>query len=159
MEFTKNIRGRSISQNVIPTVCNLKNTLTHLSENEWKTEQLSDWDKRTYKAYRIEEIIPELQTTPKEFWPNLMRVHILGMKSEKIGSNCADIYLVCYVSETMGIGKALFFNYILSSGISNKENSAQAIWQVGKGDGEYLNVLNEDGSMKDPHFFERWING
>lgn len=28
-------------------------------------------------------------------------------------------------------------------------DSALAIWQVGKGDGVFLNILNEDGSVKD----------
>ncbi|MCQ6282229.1 hypothetical protein [Bacillus sp. EB600] len=37
--------------------------------------------------------------------------------------------------------------------------TAQAIWQVGKGDGVYLGILTEDGSIKDWNFFAQWIKG
>lgn len=32
-----------------------------------------------------------------------------------------------------------------------------AIWQVGKGDGVYLGILNYDGRIKDWEFFNKWI--
>jgi hypothetical protein len=48
---------------------------------------------------------------------------------------------------------------VLKNEITDKQNSAQAIWQVGKGDGTYLGILNEDGSVKDWGFFEEWIRG
>ena len=38
-----------------------------------------------------------------------------------------------------------------------KKNSAQAIWQVGKGDGVYLGILNLDGTVKDWNFINKWI--
>ena len=49
--------------------------------------------------------------------------------------------------------------YIKQSGISEKEKTAQAIWQVGKGDGVYLEVLNDDGSIQDWTFIMDWIKG
>ena len=42
--------------------------------------------------------------------------------------------------------------------ISDKPGSAQAIWQVGKGDGVYLGILNEDGMVKDWDFIKLWIH-
>lgn len=42
----------------------------------------------------------------------------------------------------------------MKNGITDKSNSAQAIWQVGKGDGTYLGVLNDDGSVKDWGFLK-----
>ena len=51
--------------------------------------------------------------------------------------------------KNMDLVEPLFRNYILNKGISEKERSALAIWQVGKGDGVYLGILNEDGSIKD----------
>jgi hypothetical protein len=65
---------------------------------------------------------------------------------------------VAYVAENYGPGKNIFFDYIKSSGISEKDNTAQAIWQVGKGDGIYLGLLNEDGTVMDWSFFTSWIN-
>jgi len=61
------------------------------------------------------------------------------------------------VVETHGGGRQNLIQYVKDNGISDKENSAKAIWQVGRGDGEYLGVLNDDGSVKDWDFFARWI--
>jgi len=50
----------------------------------------------------------------------------------------------------------MFFKYIREKEISDKENSAQAIWQVGKGDGVYLDILHNDGTVKDWGFIKEW---
>lgn len=47
--------------------------------------------------------------------------------------------------------------YIKEMGISQKINAAQAIWQVGKGDGVYLGLLDKDGTIKDVEFFKKWV--
>jgi hypothetical protein len=49
--------------------------------------------------------------------------------------------------------------YVKQSEISDKDNSASAIWQVGKSDGVYLEVLNEDGTLLGWNFFAKWIKG
>lgn len=77
----------------------------------------------------------------------------------KSAASCIDIYLVAYVAETYGTGKEKFYEYIRNNGISNKINSAQAIWQVGKGDGVFLGIRNNDGTVKDWDFINEWING
>lgn len=41
--------------------------------------------------------------------------------------------------------------------ISDKLNTAQAIWQVGKGDGVFLDILNNDGTIKDFDFFNKLV--
>jgi len=41
---------------------------------------------------------------------------------------------------------------------SSYEGSAQAIWQVGKGDGVYLDILYLDGSFRDWEFMRKWLN-
>jgi hypothetical protein len=58
-----------------------------------------------------------------------------------------------------GKGKDNFFKFVFENKISEKENTAQAIWQVGKGDGEYLGILNSDGTIKDWNFIIKWIKG
>jgi len=82
----------------------------------------------------------------------------LRIPPDKLGASCVDIYLVAYVAEEYGTGKKVFFDYVKEKRISDKDNTAQAIWQVGKGDGVYLEILNEDGSVKDWSFFKRWLN-
>jgi hypothetical protein len=67
--------------------------------------------------------------------------------------------LVAYVAENVKPGKQAFFEYVMSNGITDMPNTAQAIWQVGKGDGTYLGVLNEDGSVREWSFFRKWVNG
>jgi hypothetical protein len=75
------------------------------------------------------------------------------------GASVIDIYLVAYVSETCGVGKIEFFEYIKNKKISEQRNSAQAIWQVGKGDGVYLGILHDDRQVKDWEFMAKWVEG
>lgn len=154
-----NLRGRSIHLNVIPTVCNLKNTLKKLKEVHGDVSQLKQWEKRSYQAYHLEKIKMELLELNQVRQIELIRNHILNHHPADLGASCIDIYLVAFVAENYGTGKNTFFNYIKTSGISDKENTAQAIWQVGKGDGLFLNILNEDGTVKDWQFLNRWMMG
>ena len=64
---------------------------------------------------------------------------------------------MAYIAENHGEGHQNLIQYVKDNGISDKENSAKAIWQVGRGDGEYLEVLNDDGTVNDWSFFARWI--
>ncbi|MEW9053047.1 MAG: hypothetical protein AB2392_17940 [Neobacillus sp.] len=155
-----NLRGRSIHQNIIPTVCNLKNMLDKLVSLQGNEALLKQWEKRSYKAYQIEKIkLAVMIACTKENRVQLIKQHILHGDPNDFGASCIDIYLVAYVAETHKPGKQAFFEYVLKNGISEKENTAQAIWQVGKGDGTYLGVLNDDGSVKDWSFFEQWVMG
>jgi len=153
------IRGRSIFYNVIPTVCNLKNMLAKLKEKEGDYSQLKQWEKRSYQAYLIDKIKDKLLDSSTEEQKDIIRNHILESKPTDLGANCIDIYLVAYVTENYGSGKTIFFQYIRESGTSDKENSAQAIWQVGKGDGVFLNILQDNGTVLDWNFIARWIKG
>jgi hypothetical protein len=154
-----NIRGRSISTNIIPTVCNLKNTIKKLVLVNGDYSQLKQWERRSYQAYHLDSIKSELLIASTERQIELIKFHILNIHPKEIGASCIDIYLVAFVAENYGPSKKIFFDYIKSSGISDKDNTAQAIWQVGKGDGIYLGLLNEDGTVKDWSFFTTWING
>lgn len=73
------------------------------------------------------------------------------------GASCIDVYLVAYVANEFGIGKGVFKKHIFDNQITEKINSVNAIWSVGKGDGIYLEVLNSDGSIKDSEFIEKWM--
>ena len=86
-------------------------------------------------------------------WKGIIKQHILAENPNDFGPNCIDIYLVAYVSEKYRSGRTTFCHYVLNKGISDKERSALAIWQVGKGDGVYLEILNGDGSIRDRDFF------
>lgn len=155
----ENLRGRSIHLNVIPTVCNLKNMLEKLESSHGDVSQLKQWEKRSYTAYRIEKIKLPILKAAGENRVSLIKDHILNCDPNDLGASCIDIYLVAYVAETFKPGKETFIEYVLRNGITDKHNSAQAIWQVGKGDGVYLGILNEDGSIKDWNFFAEWITG
>ncbi|MFT9495889.1 hypothetical protein [Anaerosolibacter sp.] len=50
------IMGRSLNYKVIPTVCNLKNMLSKLMDVNGDFRQLKQWEKRSYKAYNIDDI-------------------------------------------------------------------------------------------------------
>lgn len=159
IHMPKNLRGRSIHANVIPTVCNLRNMLAKLKALNGDVSLLRPWEKRSYDAYRIDEIKSRILESPEESWREIVRDHILGGNPSGFGASCIDIYLVAYVSETFGVGKEAFLKYIKKSGISQKTNAAKAIWQVGKSDGVYLGILNDDGTIKDKTFMLSWITG
>ena len=152
-----NLRGRSIHSKVIPTVCNLENMLDKLVEVHGDFSQLKQWEKRSYKAYRIEDIKCEIINLPKSEWKQTIRKHILDGEPSGLGASCIDIYLVGYVTENYGKGKQSFFEYVKKNNISDKDNSTQAIWQVGKGDGVYLGILNDDGTISDWDFIKEWL--
>lgn len=153
-----NLQGRSITVKVIPTVCNLKNMLKKLISVNGDFEQLKQWEKRSYTAYLIQEVISEILSSSEDEWKNIMRKHILSQRPSNLGASAIDIYLVAYVAETFGPGKNEFFKYIKRTGISDEGNTAQAIWQVGKGDGVFLEILNDDGTVRDRDFINKWAD-
>lgn len=150
-------RGRNIHVKVIPTVCNLKNMLTKLEENQWQFEKLKQWEKRSYKAYKIDNIIIDLKQSSKDKWVEIIKNNILNLYGEDIGASCLDIYVVGYVAENYGIGIEEMFNWARIKSITEKLGSTKAIYQVGKGDGVYLEILNNDGTIKDWTFFKKWV--
>jgi hypothetical protein len=153
-----NLRGRSIHDNVIPTVCNLKNMLLKLKELHGNVSLLKPWEKRSYDAYQIDKVKIKILNSPKEDWKEIIRNHILRGNPSDFGASCIDIYLVAYAAEAFGAGKKSFFQYVKKKGISQKDNTAQAIWQVGRGDGIFLDILHDDGTIKDVEFIKKWIN-
>lgn len=158
-QLPDNLRGRSIDVKVIPTVCNLENMLKKLIYVNGDFSQLKQWERRSYKAYQIEEIKSRVLSSPSYAWKDIVREHILSKRPSDFGASVIDIYLVAYVAETYGVGKDRFFGYIKSKEISDNVNSAQAIWQVGKGDGVYLEILEENGKVRDWNFMLKWVEG
>jgi hypothetical protein len=155
-----NLKGRSIHDKVIPTVCNLKNMLVKLKELHGNVSLLKTWEKRSYDAYQIDKVVKiKILNSPKEDWKEIIRNHILQRDPSDFGASCIDIYLVAYVAEIFGAGKKSFFQYVKENGITQKDNSARAIWQVGKGDGVFLDILHDDGTIRDVEFIKKWING
>ncbi len=152
-----NLRGRSITTKVIPTVCNLENMLDKLIALEGDPNSLKPWEKRCYRAYLIDDIKIKILSSTKEEWIDIIKNHILSRKPSDFGVHVIDIYLIAYVAETYGPGKDIFFKYIFDSEISTKENTANAIWQVGKGDGVFLNILHDNGKVKDWNFIVDWV--
>lgn len=157
IELPKVFRQRNIFVKVIPTVCNLKNMLNKLEENNWEFEKLKPWEKRSYESYKIDNVINELIQSKKNKRPSIIKENILKLYGDDIGASCIDIYLVGFVSEEYGIGIEHMFNLVKDKSISEKLNSAKAIYTVGKGDGIYLDLLYSDGKIKDLEFFHKWI--
>jgi hypothetical protein len=75
----RNLRGRSIHLNVIPTVSNLKNMLDKLVLIDGDVNQLKQWEKRSYTAYQINKIKLEVMNAQtKEDRVRLIKQHILN---------------------------------------------------------------------------------
>lgn len=153
------LNGRSLYAKVIPTVCNLKNMLCSLKKLSGNIEELKSWEKCCYRAYCMDGIKKSILEEDEVDWCQTMRNYIHTKHIMELGANVVDIYLVAFVAENYGVGKERFFQFVLEKGISKKVNSAQAIWQVGKGDGVYLGILNEDGSVKNWGFINKWLQG
>lgn len=132
IHLSNTLQGRSIHEKVIPTVCSLENMLNKLSLLNGDYSKLEQWEKSSYRAYQIEKIKGAILSATPEQKKTIIKDHILSGNSKDFGANCVDIYLVAYVAETYGAGRDTFYDYVLNNGISKKENSAGAIWQVGK---------------------------
>ncbi len=148
--------SRPIFERIIPTVCNLKNLLEKLDEVDGDIFRLKQWEERSFKAYLLQEIIKDILHKNEKTKKDIIREHILHSNTFKLGASCVDIYLVAYVANNFRPGRQIFFDFIREKNITKRHNSIQAIWQVGKGDGTYLNILNDDGSIKDYNFLKKW---
>lgn len=154
----EHLRGRSLNTKVIPMLCGLKTMLTHLVELNGDASLLRQGEKRCYKAYCVNEIQDLILESYQEEWPEIMKSHILSKDPIELGASVIDIYLIAYVTETLGVGKEGFVQYIKDVGISTKDKTAKAIWSIGKNDGVYLGLLNSDGTIRDINFFRQWTN-
>lgn len=151
------LNGRNIYVNVIPTVCNLKNMLNKLKSNNWNEQALKPWEKSSYSGYRIDLVKHKLKNAINVPFSDIIRTHILTNDISIFGRHIVDIYLVAYFSENYSTIFADFFEFAKQKGITEKEGSAKAIWQVGKGDGKFLEILNKDGTINDWIFIKEWL--
>jgi hypothetical protein len=119
-----NLRDRSITSNVIPTVCNVKNMLMKLISVNGDYNQFKQWEKTSYNSYLIEEIKVKIIGTPESEWKDIIRQHILCKRPSVFGPHVIDIYLVAYVAETFGPGRKTLYDFAIRAGISEKLNSA-----------------------------------
>lgn len=152
------LRGKHInSERIIPTVCNVKNMIDKLYDMNGEYSNLEQWEKRSYSNYCIEAVKTELLEADKGERINILRRHILKSDFNTLGASPFDIYIVAYVAENVGKGREVFIDFCMKNGMTGTENSANAIYQVGKGDGVYLNILNKDGTVRDWEFMRKWV--
>ena len=64
--------ARSLHIKVIPTVCNLENMLIKLVQLNGDFSQLKQWEKRSYNAYRIDEIKDEILNLTEANWKEVI---------------------------------------------------------------------------------------
>lgn len=156
-KLPNNLRGIDIHTKIIPTICSLKDTIDKLIYFKGDISKLKPWEKISYQSYQLDDIKIDILNSDKIKCIDIIKKHILLNHPSYFGASCIDIYLVAYVSEVFGPGKETFFKYIYDNNISQESTSAQAIWQVGKADGEFLGILNSDGSVNDWDFINMWI--
>lgn len=159
IELKDVLRERSVNSKIIPNPCNLRMMLLHLRDNNWNISKLKKYEKGCYNSYKLGEVVSMLKNYEEKYWPEIIRLNILSIYGSDIGTNCASMYLVGYVAENMGPGEHMMEEYCKLAGITEKELCVKAIYNTGKGDGEYLEVLNADGTVADWDFFEKWVMG
>lgn len=151
------LKGRNIYSNAIPTLCYLKNMLYKLVSVNGETTKLTSWEKKCYDSYQLDDIKDDLITNDESEWKDIIKNHILCNMPSYFGASIVDIYLVAYIAESYGNGKDIFFKYIFNTNITQERSLAEAIWMVGKNDGEFLGILNPDGTVKDWNFMNEWV--
>ncbi len=72
VKLPDNLRGRKLDYKVIPTVCNLENMLYKLVEMGGDLSKLKQWEKRSYKAYLIDEIKSDILLSPVQIGRSLL---------------------------------------------------------------------------------------
>lgn len=65
-KLPNDLKGRSLHEMAIPTVCNLENMLNKLIKVNGDFNQLKQWEKRGYKAYNIDEIVDKIISSEPE---------------------------------------------------------------------------------------------
>ncbi len=158
IKLSQKLYGHSIFEKVIPTVCSLKSMLHHLIELGGDYSSLKSWEKSCYNSYLLGEIKIELMNSDEENRKLLIRKHLLESSDKGFRANVKCIYVVGYVAKLYGPGKGNLRKFVFENGISDRENSVNAIWSVGKGDGEYLGILDNNGRFYDMDFLRKWIS-
>ncbi|WP_164126930.1 hypothetical protein [Sphingobacterium luzhongxinii] len=141
------VKGRNIFSRIVPTVCNLEPMLHNLREQDWNWSMLRDWERAQYRAYRMDDIVTKLKQTPEVQWKDIIKQHLLECEVHELGPHPMDIYLLAYYAKSnRKRNRKDFIAFVKESGISEKDLSGSAIWQVG---------LKEDGWVLDWDFVNR----
>jgi hypothetical protein len=150
------LKKRSMTERVIPKGYSLKKMLNQLVESQGEFSALMPWEKSCYRDYELGEIQDIILESYKEEWPCIIRTHLLSKEPKELGGNAAAIFLIAYVAETHGTGRNVFSKVIKEMGITSKEKTVRSLWRIGKSDGQYLGVINADGSVRDGNFLKQW---
>ncbi|MFI8577804.1 hypothetical protein ACIGEL_19115 [Rossellomorea aquimaris] len=105
LPFPIHLKRRNILQNVIPTVCNIKNMLDKLDLYQGDETILKSWEKRCFSNYRLNTIKEHLVIVSTENRLHVLRKHILSLEPHELRSNVLDIYIIAFIAETYGPGK------------------------------------------------------
>lgn len=136
----------------------LKVVLNQIIEARGLDYVLKTKGKSCYKFYELGEIEDILLDSYKEEWPSIIKAHLLSKSPYELGGNVFAIFLIGHVTQTYGSGREIFFKAIKEIGITTKESLIKEIWKVGRCDGQYLGILNADGTVRDLNFFQQWSN-
>ena len=152
------LKGKGInSPKIIPTACSLRLMLKNLKSFDGNRSKLRPYEVQCYKHYCIEMLLPDILEATEDETVNIIREHLIKHSFYELGANPFDIYIVAYVAQNIGKGRKTFAEYCVNQGMAGTDNCAGAIYSTGKGDGIYLGILNEDGSVKDWEFMSRWL--
>jgi len=151
------LNGRNIFSKVIPTVNSLSNLFNSLDKNDWNYDNLKNWEKPIYNAYNLDKIKSKLKIGSDYEKPAHIKTYLLQQDPNNLGAHPICIYLIAYfIQETESKDFEKFKTFVINKGISEKEGSATAIWNVGTSDGKYLGLFDKYLNILDWTFFEKW---
>lgn len=158
IKFTKDLRGRVLSQDISPINITLESLLQRLDSISWNFNGLSPYAKRVYDAYKLRKISVQLENVNMQQRIVLIRKNILSLYGGEIGDNCLTVYLFMYCVNRYSdksFSEAVKKFYEEAEIVKNT-NQINTIVNIGKADGTFLEILDAKGRIIDLSFMNKW---
>ncbi len=159
VKFTKELRGRVLSQEICPANIPLERLLSRLDGVSWNYSSLSLYARNVYDAYKLDRISEQVRDADKKQRKDIIRRHILSLYGSDIGDNCLAVFLLAYCADQspgrpLPEAVKLFYK---KAGIAKKPYQINTIVNIGKRDGIFLDILDSEGNAADWAFISKWL--
>lgn len=149
------LRGFSLTKDYSPNDSIVK-TLCELKKNGWKISNLPKKMKKTLDSYQIAEEIDLFKNLSDYKIANYLREKIMRFYGDELNCNFFSVFLLLKAREenkdvTLIKAMRLFFNH---SGMSIPYSKRKKILEVALSDGVFLEIIDNNGSMKNKTFWD-----
>ena len=158
IKFTKDLRGRILNQDIVPTNITLEEAIQRLKNLGYDITKLSAYAKRVCDSYKLNRILGKLRDVDEEKSKILIRENILNLYGDDIGDNCLNVYLVAYcVNKYPELSVISAVKKIFEEEeIRKAPHQIRTIVTTGLSDGVFLNIIEPNGKVIDVSFINKW---